>query len=221
MEEKKIEVDKKILMKIITILLLIVAITIVASIAVKPNKKDVSRISDTSDSSQTTNINEKKYYDFISTDYYTFNFSERELENIIFDGKNCTYYGFNKSVSTKDSNTSLYSRLTTAQNISGTEILSITTDVSNHKVKSIKYSFVAYNTLSQSEADYILQLALSAALAWCSGYSTMTTVSDEAMNAIDSLIEDINNREINNKGLNVYTLYPDARTVELYIEPIK
>lgn len=170
---------------------------------------EMDKLANQQSSQQTNNTTKKDYYDFIDTNYYTFNYTEDELIKIICDGRNYTG-GYKKSASTKDKNTSLYTAMTSRAGFSGIEIISITTDINNYKVKEFSFSFSSNNNLTQDGSTTLLNTYLG------NGFSCLLlrkpdkNTNDEDMNKITEFLEGIDNSE--EKGLKYYTT-TDLKTV--------
>ena len=155
---------------------------------------------------------EKNYYNFIDTDYYTFDFTEEELIRNIMKGNNYYQMGYNKSASTNDSNTMLYSAL--SSDGGGVEIISITTEPRNLKVKSFKLSFVSHNTLTKEKVESYLRT-----FAVIASSSLLELPGDYNSEETTQLAEDIimNNEE---KGV-TWTSNYDTRNIEFTLTATK
>lgn len=172
----------------------------------------------TNTSSQ-TNTNIKGYYDFIDTNYYTFNYTEDELMKILCGGTNYTSAGYKKTTSTKDANTSLYYLNTNYWGYYGTETISITVDTRNNKVNKLKYVFTPLNELS---TDVSRQLANSYLLGGVSALSVkkinhdlMTNEEEEKITTI--LKELVDDKE---KGLSFISTF-NSKGVEISLTATK
>ena len=154
----------------------------------------------------------KSYYSFIDTDYYTFDFTEEELIRNIMKGNNYYQMGYNKSASTNDSNTMLYSAL--SSDGGGVEIISITTEPRNLKVKSFKLSFVSHNTLTKEKVESYLRT-----FAVIASSSLLELPGDYNSEETTQLAEDIimNNGE---KGV-TWTSNYDTRNIEFTLTATK
>ena len=131
----------------------------------------------------------KEYYDFIDTNYYTFNYTEDELIKIICGGRNYTD-GYRKSASTKDRNTSLYTMMTSQDGFSGIETISITTDTSNYKVKEFSFSFVSNNNLTQDSSMSLLNAYLTQGISVLLGKRNQDMTSQEN-SKVDNIIQEM------------------------------
>lgn len=199
---------KYLIIGIIVILIGIIFLTI--------NKKDIYNNTNISDDKKTEevqneNIN-KEYYDFIDTDYFTFDYTEDELLKIIFFGSTYSQEGYIKSVSTNDSNTTLYTRMAAESGFSGVETISITTDIRNYKVSKFKLSFVSNNNLTEEGANELLNAYLMQGISILLGNRYENMTSESEINKFNEIINDLGDKK--DKGLSLAKT-KNIRSVEL------
>lgn len=186
---------------------LIIGITVIliGFVSVIINKIEVENISNNmsiADDKETEEKNEsikKEYYDFIDTDYFTFDYTEEELLKIIFFGSSYSQEGYLKSVSTKDNNTTLYTRLATDSEYSGVEIISITTDTRNRKISKFNLSFVSNNNLTEESSNKLVKAYISQGVSILIGNRIELMSSDSDIQKYSSIIKDLGNEQ--SKGL--------------------
>lgn len=189
-----------------------------SGLTIPDNKSNQQTNINTNTSSQ-TNTNIKNYYDFIDTNYYTFNYTEDELMKILCGGRNYTSAGYKKTTSTKDSNTRLYYLNTNYWGYYGTETISITTDTRNNKVSKLKYCFTSLNELS---ADVSNRLGFSYHIGGISALSVgkinQDTMTSQEKDKISSISEEI----LNNKGKGIsLTKSENSTNVEITLTATK
>lgn len=199
------------LMIFIICIVIFVGIIIVAN-----NNKEQPLESNTNVSSEKSNEQEnKKYYDFIDTDYYTFNFTEDELIKGICGGKNYTSLGFQKYGSNTDINSNIYG----VADIYGVNSIIITSEPKNFKVKKIQISYISHSNLTQEilvkQANDMLSLVLG-------GIIFTRDKSYYATEEINNEIQEIANQLVNStnqtyQGLK-FSLEKDMKTINIYLE---
>ncbi len=158
----------------------------------------------------------KDYYDFIDTEYYTFNFTEQEFINLLMDGKSYTSMGYMKSAATNDSNTMNYTTRLTG----GVQVISITTNPKNYKVQSIKIGFVSNTTLTQEVANQTYGSQLGVILYCMLGPKTNSATKEQNTKEVTDIINEIAEGTASNKGLSFYGV-KEARNVECTFTAIK
>ena len=144
-------------------------------------------------------INGKQYYDFIDSEYGTFNFTEEEIVNRIMKitgtGQNYIEQGYEKTKSTQDNNTNVYSKVAG----SGVNAIYITTTNTNEKVTKIKMHISGIYTEEQTKSN--MEISILNIVGGILNYQP-NDINDSKKNAECKKIADelLNNDSIN-KGL--------------------
>lgn len=209
--------DEPIKIKFNHLLIFIICIVIfVGIIIVANNKKEQQLESNTNVSSEKSNEQEnKKYYDFIDTDYYTFNFTEDELIKGICGGKNYTSLGFQKYGSNKDINSNIYG----VADIYGVNSIIITSEPKNFKVKKIQISYISLSNLTQEmlikQANDMLSLVLGGIIFT---RDKIYYATEETNNEIQEIANQlVNSTNQTYQGLK-FSLEKDMKTINIYFE---
>lgn len=155
-----------------------------------------------------SNNEKKEYYEFIDTNYYTFDYTEDELIRIICGGRNYTD-GYTKSASANEKNTSLYTMRTSDGGFSGIETISITTDTRNYKVSKFSFSFVSNNNLTEETSLTLLNAYLTQGISVLLGKRNQDMTSEEN-NQVNEIIQEM--LDYKEKGLS-YTSSKELKSV--------
>ena len=209
--------DEPIKIKFNHLLIFIICIVIfVGIIIVANNKKEQQLESNTNVSSEKLNEQEnKKYYDFIDTDYYTFNFTEDELIKGLFSGDSYYNSGFQKFNVDNDNNSTLYIYNTPYEILN----FKITNEPKNFKVKKFNISYFSNNNLPQdlanSTANSLFYQGLRAIIFTRNKiYYETDEIKEEIQDITNQLTKSTNGTY---QGLK-FSLEKDMKTINIYFE---
>ena len=155
-----------------------------------------------------SNQENKEYYDFIDSNYLTFNITEEELMEKILSGSSYSSKGYMKSAHSSEKNTMNYSKVVQG----GVEIFQITTDPKNYKVKSFKLAFISNNTLTQEEAKQTYNNYSMVGIFALLGINANTTSRDEIDKGL-KIVDDMSAGISIKKGLSL-TINTEAKQIE-------
>lgn len=171
---------------------IIITIIIISSIIIIHNSQSIENEKNINISSSSTASNKesKQYYDFIDTTYYTFNFTENEIINRIMGGKSYTSQGFSKTqANIPNRNNYIKTQYPDVQ------IIGITTNPSNNKVKSLSMALHGYYT--QDKISSMSETILTNMVVWILNINSEEQATTEGR----SLLSDLINNVSKNKGL--------------------
>lgn len=201
------------------IIIIICIVIFVGIVIIANNRKEQPPVSDNNVSSIMPNKTEsKKYYDFIDTDYYTFDFSEDELIKGICGGKSYTSLGFQKYASNKDQNSNVYS----IADIYGVNSIIITSEPKNFKVKKIQISYVSHTNLTEEtstqQANDMFALVLGGIIfARDKNYYATDEINNEIQEMANQLVNSTNQTY---QGLK-FNLEKSMKTIDIYFEIVE